>query len=60
MYYSIEQKKSISIRYLKLSSNLAYENYYDIIRLVEDNKVLVFSMKDTENTGEEKVNKKYL
>lgn len=52
---NLEQKKSISIRYLKLSSNLAYENYYDIIRLVEDNKVLVFSMKDTENNGEEKV-----
>ena len=40
------------IKYVKLSSNLAFDNYIDVIKVLEDDKILILTLKTTFGDGE--------
>ena len=40
------------IKYVKLSSNLAFDNYIDIIKVLEDDKIIILTLKSKFGEGE--------
>ena len=44
------------IKYVKLSSNLAFDNYVDIIKVLNDDKILILTLKTNLNDGEKSQN----
>ena len=44
------------IKYVKLSSNLAFDNYIDIIKVLEDDRILILTLKTNFGEGEKNQN----